>query len=183
MQTRYPCHCQPEHQAYSDFFADIDLVFSGGVVAQQIEPDLHHYHFRMDSRTLLGHRHHPLPPTDSNRRDVSGRGNQPREPYTPMDHQRTTDCYCFPPGTGCTLIYLLASVAIRNRHDSLLYPVMGRRTRIDFMDLPQEVLKSHPRNKEEFKRIERINVKGDNGCAYPTTVSTPFPFTFLCTCT
>lgn len=34
-----------------DFFADIDLVFSGGVVAQQIEPDLHHYHFRMDSRT------------------------------------------------------------------------------------------------------------------------------------
>ena len=61
------------------------------------------------------------------------------------------------------LIYLLASVAIWNRHDSLLYPVMGRRTRIDFMDLPQEVLKSHPRNKEEFKRIERINVKGDNG--------------------
>ena len=60
---------------------------------------------------------------------------------------------------------------------------MGRRTRIDFMDLPQEVLKSHPRNKEEFKRIERINVKGDNGCAYPTTVSTLFPFTFLCTCT
>ena len=126
---------------------------------------------------------HPLPPTDSNRRDASGRGNQPREPYTPMDHQRTTDCYCFPPGTGCTLIYLLASVAIWNRHDSLLYPVMGRRTRIDFMDLPQEVLKSHPRNKEEFKRIERINVKGDNGCAYPTTVSTLFPFTFLCTCT
>ena len=161
----------------------MDLVFSGGVVAQQIEPDLHHYHFRMDSRTLLGHRHHPLSPTDSNRRDASGRGNQPREPYTPMDHQRTTDCYCFPPGTGCTLIYLLASVAIWNRHDSLLYPVMGRRTRIDFMDLPQEVLKSHPRNKEEFKRIERINVKGDNGCAYPTTVSTLFPFTFLCTCT
>ena len=131
---------------------------------------LHHYHFRMDSRTLLGHRHHPLPPTDSNRRDASGRGNQPREPYTPMDHQRTTDCYCFPPGTGCTLIYLLASVAIWNRHDSLLYPVMGRRTRIDFMDLPQEVLKSHPRNKEEFKRIERINVKGDNGKSVLTVV-------------
>ena len=89
----------------------------------------------------------------------------------------------FPPGPGCTFIYLLASVAIWNRHDRLLYPVMGRRTRIDFMDLPQEVLKSHPRNKEEFKRIERINVKGDNGCAYPTTVSTLFPFTFLCTCT
>lgn len=66
---------------------------------------------------------------------------------------------------------------------AFFYPVMGRRTRIDFMDLPQEVLKSHPRNKEEFKRIERINVKGDNGCAYPTTVSTLFPFTFLCTCT
>ena len=29
---RHPCHCQTEHQAYSDFSADTDLIFSGGTV-------------------------------------------------------------------------------------------------------------------------------------------------------
>lgn len=111
---------------------------------------------------LLGCHHHPFPPTDTNRRDAFGRSNQPREPYPSMDHQGTIDCYCLSPGPGYTFIYLLASVAIWNRHDSLLYPVMGRRTRIDFMDLPQEVLKSYPRNQKEFKRTERINVKESN---------------------
>ena len=43
-----------------------------------------------------------------------------------------------------------------------LHPVMGRRTGIDLMDLPQEVLKSYPRNQKEFKRTERINVKESN---------------------
>ena len=63
---------------------------------------------------------------------------------------------------GYTFIYLLASVAIWNGHDCFLHPVMGRRTGIDLMDLPQEVLKSYPRNQKEFKRTERINVKESN---------------------
>ena len=151
-----------EHQAYSDFSADTDLIFSGGTVAQQIEPDLYHYHFRMDSCPLLGYRHHPFPPTDTNRRDAFGRSNQPREPYPSMDHQGTIDCYCLSPGPGYTFIYLLASVAIWNGDDRFLHPVMGRRTGIDLMDLPQEVLKSYPRNQKEFKRTERINVKESN---------------------
>ena len=100
-----------------------------------------------------------IPPTDTNRRDAFGRSNQPREPYPSMDHQGTIDCYCLPPSPGYTFIYLLASVAIWNGYDSFLHPVMGRRTRPDLMDLPQEVLKSYPRNQEEFKRTERINVK------------------------
>lgn len=85
--------------------------------------------------------------------------NSLREPYPSMDHQGTIDCYCLPPSPGYTFIYLLASVAIWNGYDSFLHPVMGRRTRPDLMDLPQEVLKSYPRNQEEFKRTERINVK------------------------
>lgn len=138
------------------------LFFSGGTVAQQIKPDLYHYHFRMDSCPLLGYRHHPFPPTDTNRRDAFGRSNQPRKPYPSMDHQGTIDCYCLSPSPGYTFIYLLASVAIWNGHDCFLHPVMGRRTGIDLMDLPQEVLKSYPRNQKEFKRTERINVKESN---------------------
>ena len=79
-----------------------------------------------------------------------------------MDHQGTIDCYCLSPGPGYTFIYLLASVAIWNGDDRFLHPVMGRRTGIDLMDLPQEVLKSYPRNQKEFKRTERINVKESN---------------------
>ena len=124
--------------------------------------DRYHYHFRMDSCPLLGYRHHPFPPTDTNRRDAFGRSNQPREPYPSMDHQGTIDCYCLSPSPGYTFIYLLASVAIWNGHDCFLHPVMGRRTGIDLMDLPQEVLKSYPRNQKEFKRTERINVKESN---------------------
>ena len=98
----------------------------------------------------------------TNRRDAFGRSNQPREPYPSMDHQGTIDCYCLSPGPGYTFIYLLASVAIWNGDDRFLHPVMGRRTGIDLMDLPQEVLKSYPRNQKEFKRTERINVKESN---------------------
>ena len=116
----------------------------------------------MDSCPLLGYRHHPFPPTDTNRRDAFGRSNQPRKPYPSMDHQGTIDCYCLSPSPGYTFIYLLASVAIWNGHDCFLHPVMGRRTGIDLMDLSQEVLKSYPRNQKEFKRTERINVKESN---------------------
>ncbi len=59
------------------------------------------------------------------------------------------------------LILFLAEVLL-NGHDCFLHPVMGRRTGIDLMDLPQEVLKSYPRNQKEFKRTERINVKESN---------------------
>ena len=62
----------------------------------------------------------------------------------------TIDCYCLSPSPGYTFIYLLASVAIWNGHDCFLHPVMGRRTGIDLMDLPQEVLKSYPRNQKRI---------------------------------
>ncbi len=143
-------------KAYSDFFADIDLVFSGGVVAQQIEPDLHHYHFRMDSCPLLGYRHHPFPPTDTNRRDAFGRSNQPRKPYPPMDHQRTADCHCFSLLVLAVLSFIYWQVWQYGIGMIAFFILLwGRRTRIDFMDLPQEVLKSHPRNKK--KNLSELN--------------------------
>ena len=80
-------------------------------------------------------------------------------------------------------IFLLASMAIRYRHDFLFCPVMGRRSRTDLMDLPQEVPKPYPRNQKESERIKRIQIIKRKECAYPTTLSTLFPFTFLCTCT
>lgn len=84
---------------------------------------------------------------------------------------------------GCSFIHLLASMAIRYRHDFLFCPVMGRRSRTDLMDLPQEVPKPYPRNQKESERIKRIQIIKRKECAYPTTLSTLFPFTFLCTCT
>ena len=117
-------------------------IFGGGCTGEIILSLIHI--FRMDSCPLLGCHHHPFPPTDTNRRDAFGRSNQPREPYPSMDHQGTIDCYCLSPSPGYTFIYLLASVAIWNGHDCFLHPVMGRRTGIDLMDLPQEVLKSYP---------------------------------------
>lgn len=159
------------------------LVPGGSPVAQQAEPYLYHYPSSLDSRTLLGYRHYPLPPTDPNRRNAFDRSNQPCQPHPPMDHQRASVCHLFPSGIGCSFIHLLASMAIRYRHDFLFCPVMGRRSRTDLMDLPQEVPKPYPRNQKESERIKRIQIIKRKECAYPTTLSTLFPFTFLCTCT
>ena len=100
-----------------------------------------------------------------------------------IDHQRASVCHLFPSGIGCSFIHLLASMAIRYRHDFLFCLVMGRRSRTDLMDLPQEVPKPYPRNQKESERIKRIQIIKRKECAYPTTLSTLFPFTFLCTCT
>ena len=176
-------HCQSEHKADSDFPADTDPVLGGSPVAQQAEPYLYHYPSCLDSRTLLGYRHYPLPPADPSRRNAFDRSNQPCQPHPPMDHQRASVCHLFPSGIGCSFIHLLASMAIRYRHDFLFCPVMGRRSRTDLMDLPQEVPKPYPRNQKESERIKRIQIIKRKECAYPTTLSTLFPFTFLCTCT
>lgn len=72
------------------------LVPGGSPVAQQAEPYLYHYPSSLDSRTLLGYRHYPLPPTDPNRRNAFDRSNQPCQPHPPMDHQRASVCHLFP---------------------------------------------------------------------------------------
>ena len=131
----------------------------------------------------MGYLHYPLPPTDPNRLNAFDISNQPCQPHPPMDHKRASVCHLFPSGIVCSFIHLLASMAIRYRHDFLFCLVMGRRSRTDLMDLPQEVPKPYPRNQKESERIKRIQIIKRKECAYPTTLSTLFPFTFLCTCT
>ena len=151
VEIRYPCHCPPEHQANPDFPADINLIFDGSDTAQQIKPDLHHYPSGMDSRSLLGYRHHAISSTDSNRRNASCGSDCPCQPHSSLDNQRTADCHRFPPDTCHSFFRLLADMAIRNRYDSVLHPVVGRRSYTHSMDLSQEIPEPYPRNQKEFK--------------------------------
>ena len=70
---------------------------------------------------------------------------------TQIDNQRTADCHRFPPDTCHSFFRLLADMAIRNRYDSVLHPVVGRRSYTHSMDLSQEIPEPYPRNQKEFK--------------------------------
>ena len=124
---------QSEHKADSDFPADTDPVPGGSPVAQQAEPYLYHYPSSLDSRTLLGYRHYPLPPTDPNRRNAFDRSNQPCQPHPPMDHQRASVLPSFSFWYWLFFHSFTGSMAIRYRHDFLFCLVMGRRSRTDLI--------------------------------------------------
>lgn len=155
-RQRYPCHCPPEHQANPDFPADINLIFDGSDTAQQIKPDLHHYPSGMDSRSLLGYRHHAISSTDSNRRNASCGSDCPCQPHSSLDNQRTADCHRFPPDTCHSFFRLLADMAIRNRYDSVLHPVVGRRSYTHSMDLSQEIPEPYPRNQKNLSELNEL---------------------------
>ena len=118
-------------------------------IARQTESDLYHYHSIVDSRTLLGHHHHPFSTTDESGRNASDRGDQSCQPHPPMDDSGTSDCYCFPSYTGSTLIYLLADMAIWNSHHSVFYPALGSWAGADLVDLSQEIPEPYSGNQEE----------------------------------
>ena len=105
----------------------------------------------LDSRSLLGYRHHAISSTDSNRRNASCGSDCPCQPHSSLDNQRTADCHRFPPDTCHSFFRLLADMAIRNRYDSVLHPVVGRRSYTHSMDLSQEIPEPYPRNQKEFK--------------------------------
>lgn len=148
-RQRYPCHCPAEYQTNPDFFAGIGLIPAGSPVARQTESDLYHYHSIVDSRTLLGHHHHPFSTTDESGRNASDRGDQSCQPHPPMDDSGTSDCYCFPSYTGSTLIYLLADMAIWDSHHSIFYPALGSWPGADLVDLSQEIPEPYSGNQEE----------------------------------
>ena len=75
----------------------------------------------------------------------------PCQPHSSLDNQRTADCHRFPPDTCHSFFRLLADMAIRNRYDSVLHPVVGRRSYTHSMDLSQEIPEPYPRNQKEFK--------------------------------
>ena len=125
------------------------IIPAGSPVARQTESDLYHYHSIVDSRTLLGHHHHPFSTTDESGRNASDRSDQSCQPHPPMDDSGTSDCYCFPSYTGSTLIYLLADMAIWNSHHSVFYPALGSWAGADLVDLSQEIPEPYSGNQEE----------------------------------
>ena len=66
-----------------------------------------------------------------------------------MDDPGTSDCHCFPPYTGGTLIYLLADMAIWDSHHSIFYPALGSWPGADLVDLSQEIPEPYSGNQEE----------------------------------
>jgi hypothetical protein len=103
----------------------------------------------VDSRTILGHHHHPFSTTDESGRNASDRSDQPCQPYPSVDDPGTSDCHCFPPYTGGTLIYLLADMAIWDSHHSIFYPALGSWPGADLVDLSQEIPEPYSGNQEE----------------------------------
>ena len=56
----------------------------------------------------------------------------------------------FLPDTCHSFFRLLADMAIRNRYDSVLHPVVGRRSYTHSMDLSQEIPEPYPRNQKRI---------------------------------
>ena len=112
------------------------ILFLAEVLLHNRLNPIYHHSSCLDSGTLLGHRHHPFSPTDSNRRNAACGSDWPRQPHPSVDYQGTVVCHCLSSDTGCTFVYLLASMAIWNRYDALFLFVMGWRTWLDPMDLP-----------------------------------------------
>jgi len=71
-----------------DIPAKINLIFDGSDTAQQIKPDLHHYPSGMDSRSLLGYRHHDEYKTSSPQQDEEQNHTYSVLPYLPVDERK-----------------------------------------------------------------------------------------------